>query len=137
MRFQRTAISGLAISFGLLVVAFAAGGYFVYQAFTFPKAAVYISTHDCSTINYQVTNKDSRIFHGWAVEVVVTPSDSQITVSPEFAGVAALAPQGTSNGTISVAFANGAPVGTYQISANLVNGSQTIATSNSLSCTLK
>jgi len=109
----------------------------LYQQQAAPKAAIVISTSDCRTIGYEVINQDSRILHGWEVNVVVSPADSQIAVNPELAGVAALAPQGSVNGTVSIGYASGTPVGTYQIVANLVNGTHTIASSNSLPCTLK
>ena len=137
MIFARPAVSSAGAAFALLLVAFAAGGYVLYQQQAAPKAAIVISTSDCRTIGYEVINQDSRILHGWEVNVVVSPADSQIAVSPELAGVAALAPQGTVNGTVSIGYASGTPVGTYQIVANLVNGTHTIASSNSLPCTLK
>jgi hypothetical protein len=137
LTFTRPAVSSAGAALLLILVAFAAGGYVLYQQQTAPKAAIFISTSDCGTISYKVTNQDSRILHGWGVNVVVSPADSQIAVSPELAGVAALAPQGSMNGRVSISYASGTPVGTYQIMANLVNGTHTIASSNSLPCSLK
>jgi hypothetical protein len=134
---RRPAISAIGAAAVLLVLASAAGGYVLYQQETAPKAAIFISTTDCGTISYEVINQDSRILSGWGVNVVVTPADSHILVNPQVAGVVALAPQGSANGTVSVTFANGSPVGTYQVVANLVNGTNTIATSNSIPCSLK
>lgn len=137
MKSTRPAISYAGGAAILLLLLAAASVYELYQQENAPKAAIAISTSNCSTVSYEVTNDDSRILQGWGVKVIVTPSDTQINVNPEYAGVAALAPNGSVNGTVSLNFDNGAPVGTYQVSANLVNGTDVIATSNSVPCTLK
>ena len=132
----RRGISGTAVVLVLFVLMFAALFYVAYQESVAPKASISISSNSsCSTIGFKVTNNDNRILHGWSVNLQVSPSDQHITVSPSSDNVIALAPKGTYSGSFGVSFSS-APPGNYQIKASLVNGTQSISTSNSITCSV-
>jgi hypothetical protein len=131
---SRSGVSDGVIAIVLLLLAFAAFGYFLNQALNAPKANITVSLGArCGTVNFQVTNTDSRILHGWSVKIEANPSGSGIVSSPVSAAVIALAPQGNYSGSFTVSY-SGAPPGDYSLKATLVNGTQTIASSNTLTC---
>ncbi|HEV2138124.1 MAG TPA: hypothetical protein VGR53_04730 [Nitrososphaerales archaeon] len=119
----------LVIVGGVVVLVYEITGYL-----NAPKASVTISWGGpCSPINFQVTNNDNKILHGWSVNVEVSPFDSKIVVSPASVPVIALAPQGTYAGSFTLSF-SGAPPGSYQLKVNLINSTNQIAASNALTC---
>ena len=101
-----------------------------------PKAAIVLgaSTNNCSRISFVVENQDTRIFHGWSVVPVITPTDSHIRISPDNYSIEVLGPRGNSTQRVFDVSLSGAPTGVYNLELNLVNGSSTIATSPSISC---
>jgi hypothetical protein len=130
-------ISGVLVLFIVFILAIAGAGYVAYQASLAPKASISITMDsECAGIAFHVTNQDNRVFKVWAVTLQVSPAGSGITYSPQSASVGELGPQGEYDGSFSLSF-GGTPPGTYQFTANLVNESQNIASSNTLSCTVK
>jgi hypothetical protein len=130
----RRGVSGFAVLVILMIILGAAGVYLIYQQSLAPKAIISIFLGQyCSPVKFVVTNQDSRILHGWTATLSVSPSDSQVSVNPASAAVIPLAPQGSYTGSFSISF-GGAPPGIYQLKANLLNGTSTIATSNTLQC---
>ena len=121
----------------LFILVFAGVGYLIYVDSVTPHAGVSISWggSGCGTVDFTVTNHDNKVYNVWQATLQSTPSESGISSSPVSATVGRLGPQGQYEGTFSVIYA-GTPTGTYHFTVNLVNGSQTIATSNSIGCSL-
>jgi len=94
----------------------------------------FVSKSGSCSLTFNVINKASKILHGWTVSVKVSPAESNISVTPAAAPVIALAPQGSYNSTFTVTFVGVVPPGKYDLQANLLNGTKTIASSNTLSC---
>jgi len=127
----------------ILVVLGAVGIFFAVNAYenyaSKPKGAVLLgaSASDCGSVSFHVQNQDNRILHGWSVAPTVTPSDPHIQTSPSQFQIEPLAPRGNSSQyTFNISF-TGAPSGIYQVQLELLNGSATIATSESLNCNVK
>lgn len=120
--------------FLLILVSFA---YLGYQVFTKPRASIVINfSPGCSSVVYTVSNDDSRILHGWSVVLTVSPSGSGITMTPGASSVQPLAPGGNATSSFTMNY-SGAPRGNYQVVANLVNDTQSIAVSPSITCTVR
>lgn len=119
----------------IFLLIFLAFGYLGYQIITKPRASVSISFASGCQVSYIVTNDDTRIFHGWSVVLAVSPPGSGVVITPPASPVQALAPGGNATGKFAMNY-SAAPRGNYGIIANLINGTQTIAQSSSVTCTV-
>ena len=140
---RRSGIGRMIVIFVVLVILAVVGIFFsliAYNAYANkPRAAVLVgvSTGACSSVSFHVQNQDTRILRGWYVVPSISPSDPHIQTSPGNFTIEALAPKGNSSQyTFNISF-TGAPTGIYQLRLELLNGSSTIATSDSLSCTVQ
>lgn len=134
---DRTGVSTLAVLLVLFIVGMGGIVYLGYEQSLIPSAKISITLgNQCTPVAFKVTNTDNKVLRVWSVNLAATPSGSGIAWSPSSESVGVLGPQGQYSGSFAMSFA-GAPPGTYKFTATLVNGSQTIATSNSLSCTVK
>jgi hypothetical protein len=139
----RSGIEKVVLAFVVIAILFAvviALAVSTYQGYANgPKAAVLlgVSAGDCGSVSFHIQNQDTRILHGWYVVPSISPSDSHIQTSPGNFTIEPLAPKGNSSQyTFNITF-TGAPTGVYQLRLELLNGSSTIATSDSLSCTVQ
>jgi len=133
----RRRIRGGMILVIVIIILACVAAYAILQASSSGEASIAISfaskSGSCS-LTFNVINKASKILHGWTVSVKVSPAESNISVTPAAAPVIALAPQGSYNSTFTVTFVGVVPPGKYDLQANLLNGTKTIASSNTLSC---
>jgi len=134
-RRPRAGISGWAVFLVVVVLIFAAATYYLYQQSIAPTVSISSDNSSCSTITFLVTNNNGGILHGWVATLKISPPSQYIVVTPSSMAVAALAPHGTYSNTFDVSYV-GAPAGQYQAQANLVNGTSTLATSNTITCTV-
>ena len=134
-RRSRAGISGWAVFFVIVVLLAAAGFYELYLQSIAPTISISSGSSSCSRITFLATNNNGVILHGWTATLKVSPRNQYITITPSSMAVAALAPHGTYSNRFDVSFA-GAPTGQYQVQANLVNGTSTLATSNTVTCTI-
>lgn len=137
-RQDRGGISATAVAVVLVIVVSIAGAVYVgYEQSLIPSAKISIKWGGtCSGLTFTVTNTGNKVLRVWSVNLETSPSGSGITWTPSTESVGKLGPQGQYSNSFVVSLA-GTPPGTYKFTASLVNGSQTIATSNTLSCTLK
>lgn len=117
----------------MVVLLAAAGFYELYLQSIAPTISISSGSSSCSRITFLVTNNNGVILHGWAATLKVSPPNQYITVTPSSTAVASLAPHGTYSNSFDVSFA-GAPAGQYQVQVSLTNGTNTLATSNSITC---
>jgi len=121
----------------VIIILISVAAYSILQAARSGEASIAISflskTGSCS-LSFRVTNNDNKILHGWTASIKISPVESNISVSPTLAPVYALAPQGSYNGTFTVTFVGVVPPGRYGLQATLLNGTITLANSNTLSC---
>ena len=130
---SRAGISGWAVFLVIVVLLVAAAAYYLYQLSIAPTISISSDSSSCSTITFLVTNNNGVILHGWVATLKISPSNQYVIVAPSSTAVAALAPHGTYSNSFDVNFA-GAPAGQYQAQASLVNGTNVLATSNSITC---
>lgn len=137
MTASRSGVSEGAVLFVIMIVLIAAGAYVWYEQSLIPKASISISWggSSCSSLDFQVTNNDNKLLHSWMATVTVSPQGASITVSPNDIPIITLAPQGSYNQAFNINY-NGAAPGQYTFIANIVNGTQTIATSKAIDCTV-
>ena len=128
---------GSVIIVAVVLVLACVAAYAILQASASGEATIAISfvskTGSCS-LTFNVTNKANKILHGWVASVRVSPVESNISVTPALAPVIPLAPEGSYNATVTVTFVGVVPPGRYDLQASLLNGTRTIASSNTLSC---
>ena len=132
---RRAGISSWAVFFVIVVLLVAAAAYYLYTLSIAPTISISSGNSSCSSITFLVTNNNGVILHGWVATLKVNPPNQNIDVTPSSAVVAPLAPHGTYSNSFDVSFA-GAPTGQYQVQANLINGTSTLATSNTITCTI-